>query len=396
MDSAFYSNKHGNGGIIMGTIKQNRANFITSAGKLNTSGLANDIPASNIATASLNNVNAFPPSTGQGVKQVSSDPPSPDAGQIWFNTTSKVLKQYILGDGTYASGGNMNTARQRAGSAGASQTSALIFGGFEAPPNGPPLGQTETYDGSSWTEGNDMSTTRGNTSGSGITTAAWCGAGRGTPSGPFIQNTEEYDGTSWTSGGASTTAHAAIRSCSGTQTAGLMTGGFQPPSQAPAEHNNAAEEYDGSSWTAVTSMPQYQAYNGQAGTQTATINGGGNAGPSAPSVSDNAISLEYDGTNWTAGPNINIAPAKFDAYQGAFGSQTDAVFNGGSSATTVSYNGTTATVASDMPGARPGTTSSTNSPGGNAVIMSGTPVPSIGGTSIEFTKAVAVQTITTT
>ena len=99
----------------------------------------------------------------------------------------KVLKQYILGDGTYASGGNMNTARQRAGSAGASQTSALIFGGFEAPPNGPPLGETETYNGTSWSEGPDLNTSRGNTSGSGTTTAAWCGAGRGTPNGPFVQ-----------------------------------------------------------------------------------------------------------------------------------------------------------------------------------------------------------------
>ena len=40
-----------------------------------------------------------------------------------------------------------------------------------------------------------------------------------------------------------------------------MTGGFVPPSQVPAEHNNNAEEYDGTSWTNVTAMPQYQAYH---------------------------------------------------------------------------------------------------------------------------------------
>ena len=80
---------------------------------------------------------------------------------------------------------------------------------------------------------------------------------------------------------------------------------------------------------------------GSAGTQTAGLIFGGT--PPVTSATE-----EYDGTNWTAGPNINIAPAKFDAYQGAFGSQTDAVFNGGSSATTVSYNGTTATVAKKL------------------------------------------------
>jgi len=45
----------------MGTIKQNRANFITTAGKLDATGLNNDVPASNITNASMTNVTAFPP-----------------------------------------------------------------------------------------------------------------------------------------------------------------------------------------------------------------------------------------------------------------------------------------------------------------------------------------------
>jgi hypothetical protein len=227
-----------------------------------------------------------------------------------FNKSANVITP-----SAWASGGNLNTARQRAASAGASQTSALAFGGFEAPPNGPPLNNSETYNGTAWSEGNNLGTARGNTSGFGTATAAVCGPGRGTPSGPFIQNTEEYDGTSWTAGNNSNTSGAAARSASGTLTAGLICGGFTPPSAAPAEHVNNVEEYDGTNWTNATVMPQYQAYNCQCGTQTATLNGGGNAGPNGPTVNTNAISLDYDGTNWTAGPNANILSDKFTAYK---------------------------------------------------------------------------------
>jgi len=333
---------------------------------------------------------------GDPIETVATDPSNPIEGDIWYNTTSGIIKGLGFRAAAWASGANLNTGRQRAGSAGTAQTAALAFGGFEAPPNGPPLGETETYNGTSWSEGPDLNTSRGNTSGSGTTTAAWCGAGRGTPSGPFVQNTEEYDGSSWTNSNTSNSSDAAIRSCSGTQTAGLMAGGFAPPSNNPIEHNNNVEEYNGTSWTNVTVLPQYQAYNCQAGTQTATINGGGNAGSTAPSVSDNAISLEYDVTNWTTGPNANIAPAKFDAYQGGFGTQTSAIFVGGSSTTTAAYDGTTFATSTSLPGARPDTQSATNSPSTDGLLFGGYPVPAAGTTTIELTgDGTETKTVTT-
>jgi hypothetical protein len=54
------------------------------------------------------------------------------------------------------------------------QTSAIFFGG----PNGPPYtGATEQWNGSSWTEVNDLSTGRGYAAGSGSTVGALCMAG---------------------------------------------------------------------------------------------------------------------------------------------------------------------------------------------------------------------------
>src|SRR6056300_984326 len=141
----------------MGTIKQNRANNIVTGGKIDaTDGLNNNVPAANIANASLTNVTAYPPSVGAGVSQLASDPPSPTEGQMWYNTTTNTLKQYALGAGSWASGGSLNTAKGFMGSAG-TQTSALAFGG-QPPPAG--LTETESYNGSSWTELNDLNNGR--------------------------------------------------------------------------------------------------------------------------------------------------------------------------------------------------------------------------------------------
>ena len=310
-----------------------------------------------------------------------------------FNTSINTITA-----AAWASGGNLNTARQRAASAGASQTSALAFGGFEAPPNGPPLNNSETYNGTAWSEGNNLGTARGNTSGFGTATAAVCGPGRGTPSGPFIQNTEEYDGTSWTAGNTSNTPGAAARSASGTLTAGLICGGFTPPSAAPAEHVNNVEEYDGTNWTNATVMPQYQAYNCQCGTQTATLNGGGNAGPNGPTVNTNAISLDYDGTNWTAGPNANILSDKFTAYNGGTGTQTSALFIGGDGTTSARFDGTAFSTDAAYPAARGETNSAGSAPSNSALVYAGSPVPGVGNSTIEYsaeTTAVTASTLTT-
>src|SRR6056300_1967661 len=111
----------------MGTIKQNRANNIVTGGKIDaTDGLNNNVPATNIANASLTNVTAYPPSAGAGVSQLASDPPSPTEGQMWYNTTTNTLKQYALGAGSWATGGSLNTGRQDQAAAGAgTQTAAL-------------------------------------------------------------------------------------------------------------------------------------------------------------------------------------------------------------------------------------------------------------------------------
>ena len=66
---------------------------------------------------------------GQNILIVSSDPANPTEGQIWYNSTSNLLKGYAnVVTNAWATGGNLNTARTTLAGAG-TQTAALGFGG---------------------------------------------------------------------------------------------------------------------------------------------------------------------------------------------------------------------------------------------------------------------------
>ena len=50
--------------------------------------------------------------SGTNIEVVSSDPSNPVEGQVWYNITSGVLKGVsVTTSGSWATGGNMNTAR---------------------------------------------------------------------------------------------------------------------------------------------------------------------------------------------------------------------------------------------------------------------------------------------
>ena len=74
--------------------------------------------------------------SGQLIRTLSSDPANPQEGQIWYNSTIGVLKGYDVTLAAWASGGNMNTARDRLAGLG-TQTAALGVGGDTKPGNPP-------------------------------------------------------------------------------------------------------------------------------------------------------------------------------------------------------------------------------------------------------------------
>ena len=84
---------------------------------------------------------------GQNILIVSSDPANPTEGQIWYNSTSNLLKGYQFATvNAWAAGGNLNTARQgMMGSSSGSPTASLTAAGITTVN----LSASESYNGTS-------------------------------------------------------------------------------------------------------------------------------------------------------------------------------------------------------------------------------------------------------
>jgi hypothetical protein len=121
---------------------------------------------------------------------------------------------------SWATGGNLISARQRLSAAG-TQNAGLAFGGYCAPAS---LACTEEYDGTSWTAGGALITARQQLAGAG-TQNAGLAFGGGSPNGAC---TEAYNGTSWTAAGAMITARCFLGG-EGSQDSALAFGGYLSP-----------------------------------------------------------------------------------------------------------------------------------------------------------------------
>jgi hypothetical protein len=271
---------------------------------------------------------------GTTIEVVSSDPSNPELGQIWYNSSSGTLKGYVFATvNAWASGGNMNTGRYNAGGAGASNTAAIYFGGqIIAPAPSALLTNSESYNGTAWTSTPSLNTARG-TQGFGTQTAAVAAGGQAQPNPSATTAVEEWNGTSWTSVTSKSQATVASSGAVGVETAGLVFGGAVGDG---SPYVTATEEYDGSVWTSGGSMPGNAGAKamakGGAGTQTAALSMGGDDG--AGSAGTNVFS--YNGTSWTAGTSLPTAKSSC----GGAGSQTAALIFGGPSTSTLLWNGT--------------------------------------------------------
>lgn len=283
-------------------------------------------------------------------------------GEVWYNTTTGQLKAAALEDvaGTWAATNPVATGQKNYGAAGI-QTAAFIAGG--STPANVTINTTQEYDGTSWTVVNPTVTTYSNraNSGTGTQTAGLiCGGYGGSPAQPR-NVTEEYDGTSWTAGGTLNTARWRGQA-GGTQTAGVFNGGHQTISTPPF-NTTATEEYNGSAWTNVTGSTVARRYQAGFGTtQTAFAVVGGFKNPGNTLANDVE---EYNGSTWTAGTNY---PTTIHSQQG-FGTLTAGVIcggtePGGTTTLTKSYDGSTWTAQGAMATGRQGADASGTSSAG--------------------------------
>jgi|TARA_E500000318_G_C3519782_1_gene195890 hypothetical protein len=126
---------------------------------------------------------------------------------------------------------DINTARYAMNSAGggADNTSAVIFGGLSGPSPYQSRAFTELWNGTNWTEVNDMNTGRIMTFGTGATaTAAVAIGGQTTPPSTNKSETELWNGTNWSEDTNIPTA--TYNGASGGTSSSAFTAGGQTPS----------------------------------------------------------------------------------------------------------------------------------------------------------------------
>jgi hypothetical protein len=320
---------------------------------------------------------------GFAVQSVASDPSPLNEGQVWYNNATYAFKIAARSSGTWASGGNLNTARGGMYTAG-TQTANLVSGGA-------PLGggagtdQTELYNGTSWTTSGAYPAATAAGGGCGTQTAALGFTGAINANPPAVTTSAEFNGSTWTVGNPNNTGRRLLAGTFGTQTAAIGVGGFSSDSAA-------VESYDGTTWTTLTSLPATRGHAGAAGTQTAGIQfGDRNASPIA-SV------LLYNGTAWTSATNMNTA--RFA--QSGSGTQTSAVQFGGNTPTvtgaTEEWNGTSwfnsgsmATARSNVGGSPAGTQAVALAAGGLAAPGNSNATEEYTGASNPVTKTITTS-----
>jgi len=297
---------------------------------------------------------------GTNIEVLASDPSNPVTGQVWYNSTSNVVKGSLgpLSVG-WATGNSRNNGVDEGGGSGGNQTAGIAFSGSGS---GPVRQKTELYNGTNWTEVNNMSEDRRTLGSCGTQTAA-LGAGGAYPWSALV---ESWNGTNWTAVNDLNSARYALN-CGGTNTAAIAFGGVYSPSAPPSDYNNT-ESWNGTNWTNVNDMsrPAQQQGGGVGLAQNQVLAFGG--------YPPSALTESWNGTNWTEVADLNTGRS----YLGSGGSYTSALAFGGSvppnSAKTETWNGTSWSETSDMLSARQGVNGAgTSNAGGSVFAYGGSP-----------------------
>ena len=298
-------------------------------------------------------------------------------GQLFFNSTTNTFKETItdIPGASFASGGNMNSPGSNAGGASnGTPTATLVFAG-DRPSR---VTNTEQYDGSSWTEVNDMNTGSNNLGGFGLYNAA-NGVGGGTPS--ASDKNESWNGTSWTEVNNLNTARTYVAGC-GLQTAGLAIGN--------SPNSGITEDFDGTSFTEKADLNTGRYVAMASGSPTAAIVTGG----ANPDDGSQAVSEQFDGTSWTEVADLNTGRQG----GGRFGNKLSQIVAGGYNGTanvavTEFFNGTSWTEVADLSIGRNSGGNMSSGTGTSAGIVFGGTAPG-GAATEEWTADLANKTIT--
>ena len=130
---------------------------------------------------------------GTKIRNYTTNPDNPIVGEVWYNDTDNVLKfQYpdATTAGSWRTGNNFNTTGSSGrgdGTQGAQDAALAVAGN-----NGGYFANVESYNGTNWTEVNDLNTTRAFTATFGLNPATITAGGYG---GTNVANVESFNGT---------------------------------------------------------------------------------------------------------------------------------------------------------------------------------------------------------
>ena len=209
-------------------------------------------------------------------------------------------------------------ARAELGGSGTS-TAAIAVGG--ASPGGV-VDSTELWDGTNWTEVNNLNTATDNLNQSAGTSTAAIEAGGAAPG--YTAKNESWNGTNLTEVGDLNTARGLMPEL-GTQTAAIVVSGIvSSPSFALPK---AVEQWDGTSWTETTeiNVGGYRQFG--SGIQTSALVYGGQAGnppdgTGYPPAGNTANTEFWNGTSWTELNNLSTARYNQSSLPGSVGAST--------------------------------------------------------------------------
>ena len=221
---------------------------------------------------------------GFQVQTRTEDPSEPIVGDFYYNSTTGQFKNIVngLANGSWSSGGALNTGKDNVAGFGASNSAALVAGGGPGSKS-----DTETYNGTSWTEVNEL-----NTAGTyrqnqfGIYTS-------GIVAGPPV-SVESWDGTNWTEIAELNTQRGAGAGAGSSNTSGVVFGGGSPA-------KDETEQWNGSAWTETGDLSTGRDLYGQGGgtTSTAALAVGG--------VPNLGVCESFNGSSWSDIAVLNTA-----------------------------------------------------------------------------------------
>ena len=267
-------------------------------------------------------------------------------GSVWINRTLGTINFSYLSssvtDRTWSAGGTIGDGKVFRTAVG-TQNAQILFNGY-CPPPAPSTNpsciseEVKTYDGTSWTisptSTNSEHAARGG-AGTQNAATAFGGVQYEGPSNAVDGNTtnsEEFDGSSWTEGNNTTVCRTAWASV-GTQNSIIAFNGILVKScrvfdiwteyniNSYNEPHNETIGYDGTTWVACNDTVQSQGWRAGFGTVGAAVAAGG----TSTGTTGNENVEEWDGTSWATGEDVTTSRS----HMGGAGTQNDGVIFGG-------------------------------------------------------------------